>query len=168
MRKVLTAGLLSLFVLLTPSLFAQRSVDKLVVKYKANPKAGMEIFELSANTKNEMIEVLTKYSSYAPATLSADYYKKIVDHKVISCIGLEAQDFYNEATTFFDEQEGYTTSRSRFGDMRSKGYTLITKDKATGKTIKETNTVMLNLPQEGDPEYVYTAAVMTIVTEEDE
>ena len=166
MSKVLVVGLLSFFVLLPSSLFAQRPIDQLVAKYRQNPKTGMEIFELTNKTKDEAIDVLTKYHSLAPPTLTADFYKKIVDHKYISCIGKEASDFYDEVTAFFDKQEGYTSSRSRFGAMRSKGYTLITKDKVTGKTIKETNTVMLNPPEEGEPEYSYTAGIMTIITEE--
>ena len=168
MRKVLIAGFPLFFVLLSSSLFARRPVDQLVAKYKESPKEGMEIFELSSGTKEEMVDFLTKYRSMAPSTLTADFYKKIVDNKYISCAGKDAQDFYNEVTAFFDEQEGYTTSRSRLGDMRSKGYTLIVKDKVTGKTIKETNTVMLVPPEKGKPEYGYTAGIMTIVTEEDE
>ena len=57
----------------------------------------MEIFELSGGTKEEM-----------------------VDTKYISCDGKEAQDFYNEVIAFFDKQEGYTTSRSRFGNGKAK------------------------------------------------
>lgn len=167
MRKVAYL-LLSLFLLLSCSAFAQRSIDELIIKYKDSPKAGMEMFILSDETKNEMVEVLTKYGSLFPSAFSPNDYKKIVDHKVISCIGTNAQEFYDEVIAFFDKQEGYTTSRSRFGSMRSKGYTLITKDKVMGKTIRETNSIMLKYPEEGESESNYNAAVMTIITEEEE
>lgn len=129
---------------------------------------GMETFSLSDETKNEMVDILTKYRSFFPSTLSPNDYKKIVDHKAISCVGANAQDFYNEVIEFFDAKEGYTVSRSRYGDMRGKGYTLTTKNKVTGKLIKETNSVMLIPPKEGEPEHNYSAAIMTLITEEEE
>lgn len=117
--------------------------------------------------KDEMVTVLNQYGAYAPATLSANYYENLVDYKVISCIGPDAENFYNEAIAYFDTQEGYTNSRSRMGNMRGKGYTLISKDK-NGNTTKETNSIMLVAPDENDPDMYYRAVVMTIVTRETE
>lgn len=156
-----------LFVSLSSVLFAQRPIDELMVKYKAKPKMGMKIQELTEDAKDQTIEAFEKYRAFAPSGLYADYYKNLLDVKIISCEGASAQNFYNEVIAFFDTQKGYTSSRSRMGGVRSKGYTIIYKDAVTGKKVKETNTALLNLPEEGKPESSATAAIMTIVTNEE-
>ncbi|MDR2918174.1 MAG: hypothetical protein LBV72_02260 [Tannerella sp.] len=153
------------FSLLSFTLFAQRPIDDLVAKYQAHPKTGMEIFVMTEETKDEMVTIMSRFDA-SPSLLSADYYRNLMDYKVIGCTGTEAKMLYDEVVDFFDTKDGYTTSRSRIGNMRSKGYTLISKDK-DGNTVKETNTVMFALPDENDTDQQPNAVVMTIVTKED-
>lgn len=153
------------FSLLSFTIFAQRPIDDLVAKYQAHPKTGMEIFVMTEETRDEMVTIMSRFNA-SPSLLSADYYRNLMDYKVIGCVGVDAKVFYDEVIDFFDPKDGYTTSRSRIGSMRSKGYTLISKDK-DGNMVKETNTVMFLPPDENEPNQQPNAVVMTIVTKED-
>ena len=165
--QILTAA----FLLLSPALFAQRPIDELFNKYKKSPKAGMEFFELTEETKKLAVDNIPQVAPYIAYTTSASIkegYQNIIDMKSVACTGKDAQVFYDEAIAFFDAQEGYTVNRTRLNGIRGKGYTRTTKDKNTGKTVKETNSVILHPPEEGESDGSYNACVMTIVTEENE
>ena len=165
-NRLLTLGFLSFFMMLSSSLFAQRSIDELLKKYGENPKKGMEMFSASSKEKDEIVAAFDKFKSYNTTPLSADFYRNLLDYKAISCIGPDAEAFYDELIAFFDKKEGYTTSRSRMDGMKSKGYTLITK-RNDGKTVKETNTIMYVLSEEKDSKGVPQTAIITIVTLEE-